>query len=319
MYLELSFDLGSLNPEAAEAVCFERGALAVTFADSRDDPVLEPAPGEFRLWPATRLVVLFSAAHDPATLSQSLACGLGLTPEAIHTQAVADKVWEREWLRDFHAMRFGERLWICPHHEPIADPSAVVVNLDPGLAFGTGTHPSTALCLEWLDAHAHLLRAPAEHSVERQAPRLDAHAHLLRAPEHSGARVIDYGCGSGVLALAAAKLGAQAVHCYDIDPQALSATRDNALANTVAQRVHVHAQASSLPRGADVLLANILSEPLRELAPAFASLVRPGGQVVLAGLMDAEAADVTAAYAPCFHVSRFGDRDGWTCLAGRRS
>jgi ribosomal protein L11 methyltransferase len=298
MYLELSFDLGSLDPEAVEAVCFERGALAVTFADSRDDPVLEPAPGEFRLWPATRLVVLFSAAHDRATLSQSLACGLGLTPEAIHTQALADKVWEREWLRDFHAMRFGERLWICPHHEPIADPSAVVVNLDPGLAFGTGTHPSTALCLEWLDAHAHLLRAPAE---------------------HSGARVIDYGCGSGVLALAAAKLGAQAVHCYDIDPQALSATRDNALANTVAQRVHVHAQASSLPRGADVLLANILSEPLRELAPAFASLVRPGGQVVLAGLMDAEAADVTAAYAPCFHVSRFGDRDGWTCLAGRRS
>jgi ribosomal protein L11 methyltransferase len=296
VYLQLSFDLGSLDPEATEAVCFERGALAVTFSDSRDDPVLEPAPGEFRLWPATRLAVLFSAAHDPATLSQALACALGLNPEAIHTQAVADKVWEREWLRDFHAMRFGERLWICPHHEPIEDPGAVVVNLDPGLAFGTGTHPSTALCLTWLDAHAHLLRAPA-----------------------AGARVIDYGCGSGVLALAAAKLGAQAVHCYDIDPQALSATRDNALANAVAQRVHVHAQANSLPRGADVLLANILSEPLRELAPAFASLVRPGGRVVLAGLMDAEAADVTAAYRPCFHVSRFGDRDGWTCLAGRRS
>ena len=314
MYLELSFDLGSLDPGAAEAVCFERGALAVTFSDSRDDPVLEPAPGEFRLWPATRLVVLFSAAHDPATLSESLASGLGLTPQAIHTQALADKVWEREWLKDFHAMRFGERLWICPHHERIEDPDAVVVNLDPGLAFGTGTHPSTALCLEWLDAHAHLLRSPAEHSVDKPAHGLDAHAHLT-----PGARVIDYGCGSGVLALAAAKLGAQAVHCYDIDPQALSATRDNALANAVAQRVHIHAQANSLPRGADVLLANILSEPLRELAPAFASLVRPGGRVVLAGLMDAEAADVTAAYRPCFHVSRFGDRDGWTCLAGRRS
>ena len=286
MYLELSFDLGALDPEAAEAVCFERGALAVTFADSRDDPVLEPAPGEFRLWPATRLVVLFSAAHEPATLSQSLACDLGLTPEAIHTQAVADKVWEREWLKDFHAMRFGERLWICPHHERVEAPDAVVVNLDPGLAFGTGTHPSTALCLEWLDAHAHLLGAPAEHSVERPAHGLDAHAHLLGAPaEHSverpahgldahahllrapAARVIDYGCGSGVLALAAAKLGAQAVHCYDIDPQALIATRDNALANAVAQRVHVHSRANSLPQGADVLLANILSEPLRELAP----------------------------------------------------
>jgi ribosomal protein L11 methyltransferase len=334
MYLELSFDLGALDPEAAEAACFERGALAVTFTDARDDPVLEPQPGEVRLWPATRLVVLFTAAQDPRALTRTLASGLGLAPDLIRAQAVADRAWEREWLKDFHAMRFGERLWICPHHEQVADPGAVVVNLDPGLAFGTGTHASTALCLEWLDAHAHLLRASAEHSIQRPAHGLDAHAHLLRASaEHSvqrpahgldahlapGARVIDYGCGSGVLALAAAKLGAQAVHCFDIDRQALLATRDNALANAVAERVHVHEHADALPRGVDVLLANILSEPLRELAPAFASLVRCGGQVVLAGLMDREAADVTAAYAPCFHVCRFGDRDGWTCLAGRRS
>lgn len=322
MYLELSFDLASLDPEAVEAVCFEHGALAVTFTDSRDDPVLEPAPGEFRLWPATRLVVLFSAAQDPATLSQSLASGLGLTPEAIHTQAVADKAWEREWLKDFHAMRFGERLWICPHHELVADPNAVVVNLDPGLAFGTGTHPSTALCLEWLDAHAHLLRAPAEHSVERPAHGLDAHAldaHAFDAHAPAPGLVIDYGCGSGVLAIAAAKLGAGAVHCFDIDPQALTATQGNALANAVAPRVHVHEHPDGLPRGADVLLANILSGPLCELATTFASLLRPGGRIVLAGLMDHEAADVTAAYAACFHVERFGDRDGWTCLAGRRN
>jgi ribosomal protein L11 methylase PrmA len=356
MYLELSFDLGSLDPEAAEQVCFERGALAVTFMDARDDPVLEPGPGEFRLWPATRLVVLFAAGEDAGALRHLLAANLGVAPAGIHAQSVADRAWEREWLKDFHAMRFGERLWICPHHERVADPGAVVVHLDPGLAFGTGTHASTALCLVWLDAHAHLLRAPAEHSVERPAHGLDAHAHLLRAPaehsverpahgldahahllrapaEHSverpahgldahlapGALVIDYGCGSGVLALAAAKLGAAAVHCFDIDPQALTATRDNALANGVARRVHLQSQADSLPHGADVLLANILSGPLCELAATFASLVRPGGQVVLAGLMDHEAADVTAAFAPCFHVGRFGDRDGWTCLAGRRN
>jgi ribosomal protein L11 methyltransferase len=327
MYLELSFELGALDPASAEVVCFERGALAVTFADSRDDPVLEPRPGEFRLWPATRLVVLFTAPGDRQALTHALASGLGLAPERIRAQAVADRAWEREWLKDFHAMRFGERLWICPHHERVADPGAVVVNLDPGLAFGTGTHASTALCLGWLDAHAHLLRASAEHSVGRPAHGLDAHAHLLRASAAHGldahlapgARVIDYGCGSGVLALAAAKLGAQAVHCFDIDPQALMATRDNAHTNAVAERVHVHEHADGLPRGVDVLLANILSEPLRELAPAFASLVRGGGQVVLAGLMDREAADVTAAYAPWFHVCRFGDRDGWTCLAGRRS
>jgi ribosomal protein L11 methyltransferase len=289
-YLELSFDLGGLDPEVAEAVCFERGALAVTFADARDDPVLEPKPGEFRLWPATRLAVLFAASADPGGLTQSVACGLGLAPGLIHAQALADRVWEREWLKDFHAMRFGERLWICPRHERVADPDAIIVSLDPGLAFGTGTHPTTALCLSWLDAHL-----------------------------EPGACVIDYGCGSGVLALAAAKLGADAVHCFDIDPQALNATQDNALANSVRQRVHVHEHTDSLPRGADVLLANILSEPLRDLAPVFATLVRCGGQVVLAGLMNREAADVTAAYAPCFHIARFGERDGWTCLTGRRN
>jgi ribosomal protein L11 methyltransferase len=339
MYLELSFELGSLDPEAAEQVCFERGALAVTFTDARDDPVLEPKPGEFRLWPATRLVALFVAAEDAGTLRHLLAANLGLAPAGVHAQSVADRAWEREWLKDFHALRFGERLWICPHHERVTDPDAVVVSLDPGLAFGTGTHASTALCLMWLDAHAYLFRAPAEHSVERSAQGLDAHAYLFRAPaEHSversaqgldahahlfhrapGMHAIDYGCGSGVLALAAAKLGADAVHCFDIDPQALTATRDNALANGVAARVHVHSEADSLPHGADVLLANILSGPLCELAPRFASLVRPGGQIVLAGLMDHEAADVTAAFAPCFHVGRFGDRDGWTCLAGRRN
>jgi ribosomal protein L11 methyltransferase len=176
------------------------------------------------------------------------------------------------------------------------------VALDPGLAFGTGTHPSTALCLTWLDAHAHLLRAPAEHS-----------AHL--AP---GGRVIDYGCGSGVLALAAAKLGAAEVHCFDIDPQALSAARANSEANGLAAHVRVHEHADALPQAVDLLLANILSGPLSQLAPRFASLVRPGGQVVLAGLMQHEVADVTGAYAPCFDVAPFGEREGWVGLAGRR-
>jgi ribosomal protein L11 methylase PrmA len=362
-YLELSFDLGILDPEAAESACEARGAIAVTFGDSADDPVLEPGPGEVRLWPATRVTALFDLAHSappPALLAASLGEALGLAPRLIRVTAVADRAWEREWLKDFHAMRFGRRLWICPRHERVEDPEAVVVTLDPGLAFGTGTHPSTGLCLEWLDAHAHELHAPAEHSEGMPGQGLDSHAHELHAPaehsegmpgqgldthahelhapaEHSegmpgqgldrhahescasvGADVIDYGCGSGILALACARLGAQAVHCFDIDPQALIATRDNALANAVAGRVHVHERAATLPHGVDVLLANILSGPLCELAPAFAARVRSGGYVVLAGLMDADAADVTAAYAPWFHVSRSGSRDGWTCLAGRR-
>ena len=313
--LSLSFELGALDAQAAESACLASGATAVTFADSRDDPVLEPAVGEVRLWPATRLTALFVDAGEPRALAARLAAALGIAAEQISTEQLAERAWEREWLRDFHAMRFGERLWVCPHHERVTAAGAVVVHLDPGLAFGTGTHPSTALCLCWLDAHADRLRAPAEHSVGRQAPGLDAHADRLRA---SGTRVIDYGCGSGVLALACARLGAREVHCFDIDPQALIATRGNALANGVGGLVHVHERAGELPTGVDVLLANILSGPLCELAPDFARLVRPGGYVVLAGLMRHEAADVTAAYAPCFDVTGCGERGDWSCLQARR-
>jgi len=212
-------------------------------------------------------------------------------------------------------------LWVCPNHERVSAPDAVIVALDPGLAFGTGTHASTALCLEWLDAHLSDSPAPAEHFGERQAKGLDTHLSDSPAPaEHftRGMRVIDYGCGSGVLGIAAARLGAAEVHAYDIDPQALIATADNARANDVQARVQVHASADALPSGMDVLLANILASPLCLLAPRFAALLRPGGQVVLSGLMSHEVAEVTAAYAACFDVVRFGERDGWACLTGRR-
>ena len=292
-FLELSFDLGALDADSAESAAFACGAFAVTFVDARDDPVLEPAPGEMPLWAATRVKCLFppAAAHEPglrATVASALAATLGIDVSRIETRLLADRPWEREWLKDFHAMRFGRRLWVCPHHEHVSAPDAVVVALDPGLAFGTGTHASTALCLTWLDAHL---------------------------PE--GAHVIDYGCGSGVLAIAAARLGASEVHAHDIDPQALIATADNASANDVLRRLQVHASAATLPGGTDVLLANILAAPLCALAPRFAALLRPGGQVVLAGLMAHEAAEVTAAYRACFDVVRFGERDGWVCLTGR--
>jgi ribosomal protein L11 methyltransferase len=291
-YLELTFELGALAPEAAEAACFAHGALAVTFADSRDDPVLEPAPGEVRLWPATRVVALFAGDTPETPSAAALASALGLPAAALMERAVADRAWEREWLKDFHAMRFGAHLWICPRHETPSEPDAVVVRLEPGLAFGTGTHASTALCLEYLDAHAAL--------------------------QVAGRCAIDYGCGSGVLALACAKLGARAVHCFDIDPQALIATHENAQANAVAERVHVHAQAASLPQAADLLLANILAGALCQLAASFAAHLRPGAALVLGGLLDAQAAEVTAAYAPWFDVRRSGTREGWTCLAGLR-
>ena len=288
-FVELSFELGPLDPEAAEAACFGSGATAVTFVDSRDDPILEPLPGEFRLWPATRLQALFGGEEQPERLAQLLGEALGIPVALIRARIVEDRIWEREWLKDFHAMRFGKRLWVCPHHEQVDDPNAVVVRMDPGLAFGTGTHPTTALCLEWLD------RGPV-----------------------AGARVIDYGCGSGVLAVASAKLGAAEAHCFDIDPQALIATRDNAQSNAVSARVLLHHSAQSLPAGVDVLLSNILSGPLCELAPRFAALVRPGGALILAGLMEQELSDVTRAYDTCFDIHPFGQREGWVGLCGWR-
>lgn len=288
-FLEVSFELGALDPERAEQLCFDCGALAVTLSDTRDDAVLEPAPGEIRLWPATRLGALYSDDADEAALILQLQSALPLPASAIHTARVADRVWEREWLQDFHAMRFGDRLWVCPNHEHVDADGAVVVRLDPGLAFGTGTHASTALCLRWLDAHF-----------------------------KSGGTLIDYGCGSGILAIAAAKLGAGAVYAYDIDPQACLATRENAAANGVADRLTVCTQPTQFPPQADTLIANILAGTLCELAPEFARRVRPGGTLLLAGILAGQAAEVAAAHAPWFDIGSGGQQDDWLALAGVR-
>jgi ribosomal protein L11 methyltransferase len=287
-FLELTFDLAALPAASAEEACFAAGALAVTLVDARDDAVLEPAPGEVRLWPATRVTALYPGDAHPSLLSVALCARLGLSPDDIATRTVEDRVWEREWLKDFHAMCFGTRLWVCPQHESVSDAAACVVRLDPGLAFGTGTHPTTALCLGWLDAHL-----------------------------AAGSTVIDYGCGSGILALAAASLGAARVQCFDIDPQAQHATRENAQRNDAADRIIVCERDEALT-SSDLLLANILSAPLCRLAARFAELVRPGGLVVLAGLMEDQVSEVTEAYAPWFDIRRFGARDDWVGLAGSR-
>lgn len=288
-FLELTLDLADRDPQTAEDACFAAGALSVTFSDARDDAVLEPAPGELRLWPATRLQALFAGDADPGTAARAVSEALGIPKTALDLRTVADRVWELEWREHFHAMRFGRRLWIAPSHETVAQTDAIVVRLDPGLAFGTGTHPTTAMCLAWLDAHL---------------------SH--------GERVIDYGCGSGVLALAAAKLGVRQVQCWDIDPQALSATRSNVAQNDLVDRVVTVARDEALEAGADVLVANILSGPLCELAPRFAALVRAGGRVVLAGLLHSQAAQVTQAYRAWFDMERFAEHEPWVGLAGVR-
>lgn len=288
-FLELTFDLGELDAQEAESACFAAGALSVTLSDARDDAVLEPAPGEVRLWPATRVQALFPDEIAAVAAAGAVAAALGLAPASVGTRTIADRVWELEWREHVHALRFGRRLWVAPSHETIHAEDAVVVRLDPGLAFGTGTHPTTAMCLRWLDSR------------------------LMGAE-----RVIDYGCGSGILAIAAAKLGARTVECFDIDYQALAATADNADRNGVADRVRTVSSAAALSAGADVLVSNILSGPLSTLAPRFAALVRPGGSAVLAGLLASEAAEVTAAYRAWFDMHRFGACEEWVGLSGMR-
>jgi ribosomal protein L11 methyltransferase len=287
-FLQLTIDLGPADPAPLEDRLFALGAISVTLEDAADDPVLEPAPGETPLWPRVRLKALFAADmdHDKlgAALQQSLA-----GPPGWRLEQIADQAWERTWLKDFRPMRFGRRLWVCPAGMPAGDPDAIVIDLDPGLAFGTGTHPTTALCLEWLEGR-----------------------------ELVGRDVVDYGCGSGILAIAAMKLGAATVRAVDIDPQALLATRENALRNGIEAGLEVTSE-PGLPEGsADVVVANILAGPLVELAPAFAAALRGGGELAMSGLLVEQADAVTRACRPWFDIVLTATRDGWGLLSGRR-
>ena len=286
--LQLTFDVGSADPAPIEETLTSLGATSVTLEDAADDPVLEPAPGETPLWPTVRLRALFREDADPRAIQAGL---VELLPPTtlLRFEVLEDRPWEREWLRDFHPMRFGRRLWVCPDGQAAGDANAVRVSLDPGLAFGTGTHPTTALCLEWLDGS-----------------------------ELRGCRVIDYGCGSGILAIAALKLGAAEAFAYDIDPQARLATRDNAVRNGVADRLTITATASQEPESGDVLVANILAGPLIELAERFAALLRPGGRIVLSGLLPEQVESVAVAYRPWFMIGATTVRDGWALLSGSR-
>ena len=286
--LQLILDIGSRNPEPYEDALFELGAVSVTLEDAADDPVLEPAPGETPLWPTVVVKAVFGQGANADVLAACLAQALPNAP-APRFETLPDKPWEREWLKDFKPMRFGRRLWVCPGGLPADAPDAIRIELDPGLAFGTGTHPTTALCLEWLDAQ-----------------------------DLAGLAVVDYGCGSGILAIAAAKLGAASVLAMDIDPQALIATRENAERNGIVDRMAVTGDPQLAGGSTDVLLANILAGPLVELAPRFAEAIRPGGHLALSGLLLEQADTVTSAYRPWFDIDTTATRDGWALLAGRR-
>ena len=283
-HLSVTLAIGCRDPEPFEALLFELGAASVTLLDAGDDPVLEPAPGATPLWPTIEMRALF--AHDADR--GRLGAALGLFAPDIAPPGFAiipDRVWEREWLVDFKPMRFGKRLWICPGGPAVDAADAVRVELDPGLAFGTGTHATTALCLTWLESN----------SV-------------------AGRVLVDYGCGSGILGIAALKLGARHVHAIDIDPQAQTATRSNALRNAVSDRLTFDVPA---PGTADLLVANILAGPLVELAASLKELMQPRSELALSGILLDQVETVTAAYRPWFDIGVTGSRDGWALLSGR--
>jgi ribosomal protein L11 methyltransferase len=278
-----------------EAALERAGALAVTIDDGDDDPdeqqpLLEPAPGETPLWRALRITALFN--DDPTGTLQAEGAAQTLATECLappRLQRLEDRDWERVWLDDLAPMRFGGRLWVCPHEQQPEADDAVCVVLDPGLAFGTGHHPTTALCLEWLDA----------------TPLV-------------GCSVLDYGCGSGILAVAALKLGAARALAIDHDPQALDATRENAAANGVSERLSAQSPEPPPDGAAEVVVANILARPLIELAPVLAAASAPGARIALSGILSHQVDAVTAAYAGAFALDEPRQRDDWVLLSGRR-
>lgn len=287
---QFTMALDGLEATRVEEALEELGAGAVTYSDGGDSPVLEPAPGETPLWPATVVTALFDEDLDEDALTSGLRAALELDElPAWRVETLADRAWEREWLRDFRPMRFGQRLWVCPTGSVVEEADAVVLCMDPGLAFGTGTHATTALCLEWLDA-----------------ARVE------------GRRVLDYGCGSGILAIAALLLGAGEATATDIDAQALTAARANAARNDVAGRLGVLAPEDLGDAAYDIVLANILAAPLTGLAPRLAGLTRGGGEIALSGILANQADEIRAAYEPWFEIAPAVAREDWIMISGRR-
>jgi ribosomal protein L11 methyltransferase len=268
------------------------GAQAVTFIDAQDTPIYEPLPGdEVIYWHNTVVMGLFDASHDmDKTITYLKSIHPDKSDMAYKLEQLEDKDWEREWMDNFHPMKFGERLWICPSWREVPDPEAVNVMLDPGLAFGTGTHPTTALCLTWLDG-------------------LDL----------VGKTVVDFGCGSGILSLAALKLGAKKVIGIDIDPQALQASKANAERNGVEDRLALFLPKDQPTLKADVVVANILAGPLRELAPTIIEFVAPNGHLALSGVLEEQASELQNIYGQWCEMDAIAIQEEWVRLSGKKN
>ncbi|AHI29831.1 50S ribosomal protein L11 methyltransferase [Marinobacter similis] len=293
-WIQLQIPADPDNADQLEDLLMEMGADAVSMEDAADQPLYEPDPGTTPLWSQTTVTGLFQSDRDIdqlcADVRDAWHQATQQTLPDIDVTLVEDKDWERAWMDDFEPLKFGERLWIVPSWHDAPDPDAANLMLDPGLAFGTGTHPTTALCLEWLDGQ-----------------------------DMQNRQVTDYGCGSGILGLAALLLGADHVVGVDTDPQALDASRENARRNGVADdRLNLYLPENEPNAQVDVMLANILAQPLIGLAPHLAKLTKPGGDLVLSGILSHQAREVMAAYEPWFIMDEPEQREEWIRLTGRR-
>ncbi len=288
-WIQIKVETTDKKADRVSRVLSGLGAASVTYTDAAESPVYEPLPGETRLWRNTTVTGLFPADADVPKITAFLRARFG-EDLPCRAEQLEDRDWVREWMDNFHPIKCGSRLWICPTWRPVPDPDAVNVMLDPGLAFGTGTHPTTFLCLSWLDG-------------------LDL----------AGASVVDYGCGSGILAVSALKLGAARAAGIDIDPQAIEASRENARRNGVAGRLSLYLPEEK-PAGlaADFLLANILAGPLRELAPALAAMVKPGGRIAVSGIIGVQCAEMTEIYGRWFDLDEPAFREEWCRITGVR-
>jgi ribosomal protein L11 methyltransferase len=289
-WLQLKIDSAKADAERIEEALELVGAGAIMMEDAADQPLFEPPLGTTPLWDATRIVALFTIDSDIDAIIEFLNDHLEGGLPSHRVEILEDQVWERAWMDHYHPMCFGERLWVVPSWTPPPQPDAINLLLDPGLAFGTGTHATTALCLEWLDG-------------------LDLQNKI----------VIDYGCGSGILAIAALLLGAKHAYCVDIDPQALLATKDNAARNGVADKMSVFFPDAMPSIKADVVIANILAGPLAELAPILADLCDTNGDLALSGIIDSQVEETKEAYAPWVALDLLKIKDeNWCRLSGKR-
>lgn len=292
-WLQISVHTTQNHAEQAETVLLQNGACSITLNDAADEPILEPAPGETPIWQNIIATGMFDNTEDQPRLLANIKAALQSSDYRITSELLEDQNWSRSWMDNYHAMQFGERLWVCPWHIDPPEPDATNLRLDPGLAFGTGTHPTTSLCLSWLDRH-----------IQQQQS------------------LLDFGCGSGILAIAALLLGLQHADGVDIDPQALEASLANAEANQVEDRLHLFSakqfSAEHSQQQYDIVVANILSGPLVELAPMLARHTRAGGDIVLSGILAEQADSVINAYAPFFKMDAPLFEEDWVLLHGCR-